>query len=263
MSDGIVLEKRYTDRAYRKVLVILVILIVGLKYKFEIFRIPSASMNPTLLAQDYILVDEWAYGFRIPFTQKWISRWSKPKRGQVVVFWHPQNDYVMIKRVVGLPGDVLAFNNQTQVYFINGEPIQEEYHGIQGKQSYDACLAQMKSGDHPLLQNPPFNNKYQRLQYGVATLPQGKQHLVQIDNRTPKKLESFEKTLKEDEYFMMGDFRSGSHDSRYWGPVPLKNIYGPATQVLWSLSGRTQKCKGLLGDHSNLMRWNRTLKKID
>ncbi len=170
----------------------------------EPFRIPSGSMMPTLLIGDFILVNKFAYGVRLPVLHQKVVEFNKPERGDIVVFRFPKDPTVdYIKRVVGVPGDRIAYYNK-KVY-INGKLAKQvslgAYLGLgQGKDMTGA----------------------ERL---VETLGKVEHHIL-IDHDSPSLEGVF--IVPEGHYFVMGDNRDNSNDSRYWGMVPEKNLVGRA-----------------------------------
>ena len=183
-----------------------IVLIVLLLRSFiaEPFRIPSGSMMPTLLVGDFILVNKFTYGIRLPVINKKIIELSKPNRGDIVVFRYPKDPTVdYIKRIVGLPGDKVVYSNKKLT--INDLPVQQtslgSYQGLgQGEEM---------SGAEDLLENLT-----------------GVEHRILIRNGTPTV--EFVYVVPEGNYFAMGDNRDNSNDSRYWGPVPEANLVGKA-----------------------------------
>ncbi len=194
-------------------------------FLFEPFKIPSGSMVPTLLVGDLILVNKFHYGIRLPVINKKIVPINDPKRGDVMVFRYPVNpslDY--IKRVVGLPGDEIAYLNKRLT--INGTPIEQT----------------------PLAEFYDEDSLRYSLQYSENLLGASHRMLVDKDRPgfvPPQAIEDF--PFKENcrysgegvvckvpagHYFMMGDNRDNSQDSRFWGFVPDENIVGKAF-VIW------------------------------
>jgi len=183
-----------------------VVLIVFLLRSFiaEPFRIPSGSMMPTLLIGDFILVNKFTYGIRLPVINKKIIEISEPQRGDAVVFRYPKNPSVdYIKRVIGLPGDRISYVNKQLT--INGELMKQvslgRFQGLgQGKSmtGNELLSEDLQSVEHDILINPNAPNIK-----GTFIVPKG-------------------------HYFVMGDNRDNSNDSRYWGTVPEANLVGRA-----------------------------------
>lgn len=183
-----------------------VLLIVFLLRGFivEPFRIPSGSMLPSLYIGDFILVNKFAYGIRIPVLNKKIFEFSEPERGDVVVFRYPRDpnlDY--IKRIIGLPGDHIAYYNK--VLYVNGKPVARDFVG------------QYKGPGQT------FANEY-------TEKLEGAEHLILLLPARPNNLQG-EYIVPEDTYFAMGDNRDNSNDSRVWGPVPEENLVGKAFMI--------------------------------
>jgi signal peptidase I len=186
--------------------VILAVLLLR-SFLVEPFRIPSGSMMPTLLVGDFILVNKYAYGIRLPVLNTKIIEIGEPRRGDVVVFRYPKDPSVdYIKRVVGVPGDRIGYYDKT--LHINGEPIAQVPDSVyvgkgSGVSMSGAGMRREDLGD---------------VQHQILVMP-----------RTPG-LEG-EYVIKENEYFVMGDNRDNSNDSRYWGPVPEQNLVGKAFRI--------------------------------
>ena len=190
-----------------------VILLVLLLRSFlaEPFRIPSGSMIPTLLVGDFILVNKYAYGLRDPVFHRKLLKLGQPARGDVVVFRYPVDpgkDF--IKRVIGLPGDHIAYRNKQ--LWVNGEPM-----------SLDADGVYTAGGSAP--------GVVYRFQEALGTV----QHHVIVNPARPA--EDFEFEVPEGQYFMMGDNRDGSDDSRRWGTVPEGHLVGKAFFIWMSWDG--------------------------
>jgi len=183
-----------------------IVLIVFLLRSFlaEPFRIPSGSMMPTLLIGDFLLVNKFTYGIRIPVINKKVIELNEPKRGDIVVFRFPKDPAVdYIKRVIGLPGDKIVYENKQLT--INDKPINQislgRYQGFgQGRE--------MTGAEH-LVENLT-----------------GIEHSILVRNGTPSL--QFTYVVPEGNYFVMGDNRDNSNDSRYWGTVPEENLVGKA-----------------------------------
>ena len=186
--------------------VLLVVLIIR-SFVAEPFRIPSQSMVPTLLQGDFILVSKAAYGIHLPVTHTEVMPMGAPSRGDVAVFRYPPDpstDY--IKRIVGLPGDHVRYTAEDEL-FINGEKV-----------PYQAVGNYKTSG----------LGAVRRETLGTAT------HQVLI-HEIGGADEGYETTVPDDHYFVLGDNRNRSRDSRYWGTVPEANLVGRAWLVWFHL----------------------------
>ena len=180
---------------------VLLIVLVLRSFLFEPFQIPTGSMIPTLKVGDFILVNKYVYGLRLPVSGNLILAVDDPKNGEVMVFIPPHEDEYFIKRVVGIPGDVVRYQNK-QLY-INDEQQPLKF----------------------VEQVPPLSPKY--LVYKEEL--DGVDHLI---HRNPfKDSRVLEWEIPEGYYFMMGDNRDHSSDSRYWGLVAEENIVGKAVAV--------------------------------
>ena len=180
--------------------VVLIVLILR-GFVAEPFRIPSGSMLPTLEIGDFILVNKFAYGIRPPVWNKKIIDLSDPEHGDIIVFRYPENPSIdYIKRVVGVPGDEIAYYNK--VLYINGKRIEQEPLGV-----YQAGFPNLKrfrekgEVEHDILKN--------------VMHPAG----------------DFVVTVPENSYFVLGDNRDNSRDSRFWGFVPDENLVGKAFMI--------------------------------
>lgn len=194
----------------RSLFPILLIVLVFRSFLFEPFKIPSGSMIPTLLVGDFILVNKYAYGLRLPVTNTKILSLGEPERGDVVVFRYPVDTRVnFIKRMVGLPGDTLTYRNKQ--LFINGEAVEQEFHG-------PFTSAEVKCS------TPRANARRFGESLGVVT------HDILIHQRENDRSEKTW-TVPEDHYFVMGDNRDRSNDSREWGFVPEDHLMGRAVGI--------------------------------
>ncbi len=210
-----------------------VILVVFLlrSFLFEPFKIPSGSMIPTLLVGDLILVNKFHYGVRLPIMNKKIVQNHDPERGDVMVFRYPKDptlDY--IKRVVGLPGDTVTFKNQQ--LFINGTlqpttPTPPPGFYDEDKLRYFAEYREkLGAVEHRILINPQSVPFYE-LQ-GPPSFPFRENCSYSVQEVTCK--------VPAGNYFMMGDNRDDSQDSRYWGFVPDENVVGKAFFIWMNFS---------------------------
>jgi len=197
---------------------VLFIVLVLRSFLVEPFQLPSGSMTPPLYVGDFILVNKFSYGIRLPVIDKKVIAVGDPQRGDVMVFRYPSDPNVnYIKRVVGLPGDVIRYTSDKRL-FINGESVAEKLIGSEPNSLGSAELYQEKLGtvEHEIRKEM---SRYRAQPDGQWTVPAG-------------------------HYFMMGDNRDNSNDSRYWddpnipkdllGMVPDQNIVGKAFAVWMS-----------------------------
>ncbi len=188
--------------------VFLVVLILR-SFVIEPFRIPSGSMYPTLQIGDFIAVNKFAYGVKLPVTQTKIINIDQPERGDVVVFKYPNNPNIdYIKRVVGLPGDQIEYKNRQLI--INGQKVKlDEVGRYVGKES-----GNVMTGASVLRES--FDN--------------GSSHEILHDlDKVPINMGPV--TVPKGHYFMVGDNRDHSNDSRFWGFVPEENLKGRAFAI--------------------------------
>jgi signal peptidase I len=177
--------------------------------------IPSGSMKPTILIGDRVFVNKLAYDLKVPYTTLHFARWADPQRGDIVVFYSPKDRKRLIKRVVGLPGDTLAMVKNR--LYINGQFVKYE--------SLDKEIVNQFGLD----QQSHYNFFNENLK--------GKQHAVMFLPSRPS-LNTFDPIIiPEGHYFMMGDNRDNSADSRFFGFVDRKLIVGRATMVVISRDG--------------------------
>jgi signal peptidase I len=182
----------------------------------EPFRIPSGSLEPTLLVGDFVAVNKFAYGLRLPVWEKKVVSIANPKTGDIAVFrWPPDPSFDYIKRVIGVPGDHISYHNK--VLTING---------VEAKQSFVAYTIDESSG---------------------KAVAKYKEHLNGIDHfifvRTDIPAVSFDVDVPKGNYFMMGDNRDDSADSRFWGFVPDSHLRGKAFLVWMSWNGKTDNVR--------------------
>ncbi len=192
-----------------------VILLVFVLRSFvvEPFRIPSGSMYPTLNIGDFILVNKFHYGVRLPIVNAKIFDVSDPQRGEVMVFRYPHDPKVnFIKRVIGVPGDVIRYENKK--LYVNDKMLDFEYDGIYMLPSENGSRTE--------------TDQYRE---GLG----GSTHYVLNDPGVlPRGTRGREIRVPEGSYFVMGDNRDHSNDSRFWGFVPKENIVGRAFFIWFS-----------------------------
>ena len=190
-------------------------------FLFEPFKIPSSSMLPTLFVGDLILVNKFTYGIRLPVINKKVISINDPQRGDVMVFKYPEDPTVdYIKRVVGVPGDKIVYKNKR--LSVNGKDVSyvtkpDFRDGLDYIKQYQEDLTGVS---HSILVNEqkPVYDRGQVLDF------KGKE-FCSYEN------DGFSCTVPQGRYFMMGDNRDNSADSRYWGFVPDENIVGKAFYI--------------------------------
>ena len=211
--------------------VILVVFVLR-SFLFEPFKIPSGSMIPTLLVGDLILVNKFHYGVRLPVINTKVIANHDPKPGDVVVFRYPVDTRIdYIKRVIGIPGDEVAYLNQT--LSINGKPVPTKSEG----DFYD---------DDSLRYAPKFSEQLGTLGHNILVDPKRpsffrpKEGFVQFRDNCRYTAEGVTCKVPPGHFFVMGDNRDNSEDSRYWGFVPEANIVGRAFFV-WMNFGNLRR----------------------
>lgn len=187
---------------------VLLIVLVLRSFLVEPFQIPSGSMIPTLEVGDFILVNKFTYGLRLPVIGTKIVPMNEPKRGEVMVFIPPHDRRYFIKRVVGLPGDTIRYENK--VLTINGEQVESE---VVERIQIEISNGMMHSG---VLLNETLG---------------GVEHQTQLIDLPDRDSGRTVWVVPEGHYFMMGDNRDNSADSRVWGFEPEKDIVGRAFAI--------------------------------
>lgn len=206
---------------------ILLLVFSARSFAFESYRIPSGSLKPTLLVGDFIVVNKYEYGIRLPLTHSKIIPIHEPKRGDIVAFRKPtDSSTLLIKRVIGLPGDHITYTNK--VLYINGQ---------ENPQLFDKFSTD-KNDNTSSWQVVQMRENLLGIQHGIYQIP-------------TKSNDDFETTVPKGKYFMMGDNRDDSADSRDWGFMPEENIIGKATRIWMSLDLDTRS-----------VRWDRFGEKI-
>lgn len=190
----------------------------------EAFKIPSTSMVPSLLVGDHLFVNKMAYGIRIPFTNDYINEFDSPKRGEVIVFINPvEEDKHFIKRVIGLPGDVVDI--QDKQVWVNGQPL--EVTPLETETTESPNVIHVKGGD--VVGSLPTYEGWDSFLYFSEKID-GHPHWLQYHRTIPR--EGGRWVVPADHYFVMGDNRDLSSDSRVWGFVPKDHIRGRA-MFIW------------------------------
>ncbi|MCS5578961.1 MAG: signal peptidase I [Gammaproteobacteria bacterium] len=186
---------------------VLVIVLILRSFLIEPFQIPTGSMIPTLEVGDFILVNKYAYGVRLPIIGTKILGVEDPDRGEIIVFIPPHENKYYIKRVIGLPGDTVRYEDKN--LYINGELISKDY--------VESIMVETSIGDLPgVLYRETIN---------------GVEHSTQNIDAVGRQRARTTWVIPNGHYFMMGDNRDNSSDSRVWGTVPNENVVGKAVAV--------------------------------
>ena len=272
-------------RDYIQILILTIVIALFLKTcVVEAYRIPSASMENTLLVGDFLLANKFIYGAQspryIPFTNVELSRFrfpaiTSPRRGDVIVFELPKYalqeqsslSTIYVKRCIALPGDTIAIVNKR--VFVNGKSVMPPRYGKAGTRS----IFPDGYGDSRIF---PKGSSYNEDNYGALVLPKQGDTLI-LDQRTfmtVKHLVAHEGqelrldaegrvtlngvplhyyVVKKNYYFVLGDNRDNSYDSRFWGFVPDDVIIGKAILIYWSWSDSSGSFWSRLGN----IRWGR------
>jgi signal peptidase I len=197
-------------------------------FLYEPFRIPTGSLKPTLQVGDFILVNKFDYGIRLPVTHKRIYGSGRPHRGDIMVFRYPEDPSIdFIKRVIGVPGDRIDYINK--ILYVNGQPTLQRF----VKNTTDITDEEM----------PVDVVEKQENFLGI------KHDIYQIQDYPAVDIKAI--VVPPDMYFVMGDNRDMSRDSRYWGFVPDDNIIGKADAIWMSWDS-----------HEHTVRWKRIGNKI-
>jgi signal peptidase I len=200
-------------KEWRMTIFFLVFIVLPVKSSLADWNwVPTGSMNPTILEGDLIYVDKIAYDLRFPLTLHRLAKWSDPQRGDIVVCFSPEDDVRLVKRVIGQPGDTIELINNT--LFLNGEPA--------GYTKIDSKYTEHLSGKL----KEKFIFAMENLD-GLAHAVMSTPSIAAVRNFGPV-------TVPQDSYFVMGDNRDNSRDSRYFGFVERKVIVGKAKGVIGS-----------------------------
>ena len=240
---------------------VLFIVLVVRSFLFEPFQIPSASMMPTLLIGDFILVEKYAYGLKDPLTQTTFFPTGKPKRGDVVVFRYPRDPEIdYIKRVIGLPGDQIQYDPDSKTVTVipgclpdtceKGLPV--SYSDIEPSD----FIQTFKSLPENTVGDGFYRVPQDETLLGGFRLMERQEHLGKVNHpilllnqRITDTSNYYQQSgfvngnwvVPKGQYFMMGDNRDNSADSRYWGFVPEKNLVGKAVAIWMSFEKQEGK----------------------
>lgn len=219
---------RHPVSLWRDFFLIFLVVFVFRGFFYNWFSIPSNSMQPTLTVGDFVLVDRKKYGFRIPVLNARLSQGEDPQRGDVVVFHHPREGVIYIKRIMAVPGDSIAVYpdgvviNQvrltmradgTHQYTAPGSDYQRRVNKHYERLPDGGWHWILHNGNIRTVFNRPSDEEHCRLEYGGLVL-----YCV----------------VPADKFFMLGDNRDNSNDSRFWGFVPRRNIIGLAQNIIFN-----------------------------
>lgn len=209
-------ERRNVWREYRNFAIFALLLLTFRSAWADWVHVPTGSMNPTILEGDRLLVDKHVYGVRVPWTLVHLTDGRDPMRGEIVVFDSPADGTSLVKRVAAVPGDVISLDDEGLT--VNGERA----HYSVGDESRLNTLLEATTAMSP--------------QVFRETLGPAPEHdILVLPYRSPRR-EFGPMRVPENMYFMLGDNRDNSADSRYFGFVPRANIVGRATRVAFSLN---------------------------
>jgi signal peptidase I len=207
------LASRWWKREIRPLLILALVMFSIRSSLADWNDVPTGSMKPTILEGDRVFVNKLAYDLKVPFTTWHIAEWSNPQRGDIVVFFSPKDGTRLVKRVIGLPGDTVELRNEQLV--INGQPV-----------DYTAL--------DPKIPGQISEPERARSLFATEKLP-AHPHAVMAINGV-QAIRSFGPVhVAEGHYFMMGDNRDNSFDSRYFGTVDRSQIVGRTSSVVLSL----------------------------
>jgi signal peptidase I len=225
-------KRRHFWREYRNFAIFAFLLLAFRSAWADWVHVPTGSMNPTILEGDRLLVDKHVFGVRVPWTLVRLTPGRDPMRGEIVVFDSPADGTSLVKRVVAVPGDVVSLDGNGLM--VNG---QRAHYTAGEVEHLRTLLASTMAMDPQIFRESGFGPEHD-----ILALPNRYAERVVPPLRVPEGM-----------YFMMGDNRDNSADSRYFGFVPRRNIVGHATRVAFSLNP----------EHYYLPRGSRTLTAID
>jgi signal peptidase I len=219
----------------KSIVIALVVWMILRTFLIEAFRIPSGSMENTLLVGDFLFVNKALYGAEVPFTGKHLPAIREPKRGDILVFDSVEEDIKVVKRLIGMPGDTLSMEGGD--LYVNGKKVDEPYavKSDPGKSEEPIQRAKMRQWQsHYLINRDPATYQPDLHDWGPIVVPR-------------------------DSFFMMGDNRDQSYDGRYWGFLPRQNVRGTPLIVYFSFDKNSYKPLPWL----SAIRWSRLFSTPD
>ena len=223
--------RRWWRKEIRPLLIVALVMFSARSSLADWNDVPSGSMKPTVFEGDRVFVNKLAYDLKFPFTTLHLAEWGNPQRGEIVVFYSPHDGTRLIKRVIGVPGDTVELRNDELI--LNGQPVQ--YAPI----------------DEPALRDVSAPDLAGHI-FAVEQLP-GRSHAVAAWPSVPARRNFGPIHVPEGQYFMMGDNRDDSFDSRFYGSVERRRIIGRATSVVLSFDR----------EHYWRPRWDRFFSALD
>ncbi len=190
------------------IFVVIVVLFIR-AYVIQAYKIPTGSMEDSLLIGDFLFATKYNYGFQVPFRNKMIFKWSRPDRRNIVIFRFPLERKDFVKRCVAVAGDTVEIRDK--VLYVNGEKLEEPYVVHKDKRVYPSLNLNDRKHYQNLWETGEFHSAgmYVRDNFGPVVVP-------------------------KDNVFLMGDNRDNSYDSRFWGPLPSDNLRGRPFIIHWS-----------------------------
>lgn len=199
---------------------IFLIVLVIRSFIIQPYRVPTGSLEPTILPNDFVAVSQFAYGLRLPLTNKKILSIGEPKKGDIAVFRYPLDPHIdYIKRVIGTPGDHIIYKNRT--LYINGKKLDQKF--LRNSADFEPPNTYI-----------PASVKQETINHVT--------HKILVWKKNGNMTE-FDLIVPKGQYFMMGDNRDNSGDSRYWGFVPEKDLVGKAFIIWFSWNSRHYKVR--------------------
>jgi signal peptidase I len=224
-------KKKSKTREYAEALLTALLVAVILRsFVIEAFKVPSASMLPSILIGDHLFVNKFAYGLRIPLTKKWVARFEDLERGEIAVFIYPRDEGKdFIKRVVALPGDHIVMDGKR--LFINEQEV-PRVRAVATKDHNSLTIRPAIKGQGFQSFEVDLIPDWQNYEFYIERMGDH-DYVVQYHHTArPSRVDI---TVPKDHFFVIGDNRNRSSDSRDWGFVPLDNLKGRAMFVWLSL----------------------------